>query len=98
MNVQNVFKNLVQRMRQRLARFLAADRIWMANVEWELDRDNTIATSWMRRLPRFPPSPTQARGYDHYRLLGHGVLDALIGQKTNPTNHLKQKLNAVVGR
>ena len=96
--VQNVLKNLVHRMRQRLTRFLATDRICMAYVEWESDRVSTVAPSWPRRLPRFPPSPTQPLGYDHYRLLGHSVLDALIDQKTNPTNQLKRKLDAVVGR
>ena len=96
--VQNVPKNLVHRMRQRLTRFLATDRICMAYVEWESDRVSTVAASWPRRLPRFPTSPTQPLGYDHYRLLGHSVLDALIDQRTNPTNQLKQKLDAVVGR
>ena len=96
--VQNVPKNLVHRMRQRLTRFFATDRICMAYVEWESDRVSTVATSWPRRLPRFPPSPTQPLGYDHYRLLGHSVLDALMDQKTNPTNQLKRKLDAVMGR
>ena len=96
--VQNVPQNLVHRMQQRLTRFLAADRICMAYVEWEPDRVSTVATSWLRRLPRFPPSPTQPLGYDHYRLLGHCVLDALIDQKTNPTNQLKRKPDAVVGQ
>ena len=31
-------------------------------------------------------------------VLGHCVLDALIDQKTNPTNQLKRKLDAAVGR
>ena len=93
--VQNVPQK-VSRMRQRLTRFLATDRICMAYVEWEFD--STVATSWPRRLPRFSPSPTQPLGYDHYQLLGHSVLDALIDQKTNPTNQLKRKLDAVVGR
>ena len=88
--VQNVPKNLVQRMRQRLTRFLAADCICMAYVEWEPDRVSTVATSWPRRLPRFPPSPTQPLGYNHYRLPGHSVLDALIDQKTDPTNQPKR--------
>ena len=70
----------------------------MAYVEWESNRVSTVATSWPRRLPRFPPSPTQLLGYDHYRLFGHSVLGALIDQKTSPTNQLKQKLDAVVGR
>ena len=96
--VQNVLKNLVHRMRQRLKRFLVTDRIGMAYVEWESDRVSTVATSRPRRLPRFPPSPTHPLGYDHYRLLGDSVLEAVIDQKTNPTNHLKQKLDAVVGR
>ena len=96
--VQNVPKSLVQRMRQRLTRFLAADRICMAYVEWEPERVSTLATSWRRRLPRFPPSPIQPLGHDHYRHLGHSGLDALIDQKTNPTNNLKRKLDAVVGR
>ena len=74
--VQNVPKNLVHRMRQRLTRFLATDQICMAYVEWESNRVSTVATSWPRRLPRFPPSPTQPLGYDHYRLLAHSVLDA----------------------
>ena len=96
--VQNFPQNLVHRMRQRLTRFLATDWIPMAYVEWESDRVSTVATSWTWRLPRFPPSPTQPLGYDHYRLLGHSVLDALVDQKTNPTNQLKGKLDAVVGR
>ena len=96
--VENVSKNLVHRMRQRLTRFLATDRICMAYAEWELNKVSTVATSWPRRLPRFPPSPTQPLGYDHYRLLGHSVLDALIDQKTSFTNQLKRKLDAVVGR
>ena len=49
--VQNVPQNLVHRMRQRLRRFLATDRICMAYVEWESDRVSTVATSWPRRLP-----------------------------------------------
>ena len=53
--VQNVPKNLVHRMRQRLTRFLAWDSICMAYVEWELDRVSTGSTSWPRRLPAFPP-------------------------------------------
>ena len=93
--VQNVPKNLVHSMRQRLTRPLATDRICMAYVEWESARVSTVATSWP---PRFPPSPTQPLGYDHYRLLGHSVLDALIDQKTSPTNQLKRKLDALVGR
>ena len=96
--LQNVPKNLVHSMRQRLTRFLATDRICMAYVEWESARVSTVATSWPRRLPRFPPSPTQPLGYDHYWLLGHSVLDALIDQKTNPTNQLKRKLDAVEGQ
>ena len=98
MGVENVPKNLVHKMRQGLTRLLAADRICMAYVEWEPDRVSTVAPSWLRRLPRFPPSPTQPHGYNHYRLLGHCVLDALIDQKTNPTNGLKQKLDAIVRR
>ena len=96
--VQNVLQNLVHRMRQQLTRYLATDRICMAYVEGESNRVSTVATSWPRRLPRFPPSPTHPLGYDHYRLLGHSVLDALIDQKTNPTNQLKRKLDAVVGQ
>ena len=96
--VQNIPKNLVHRMRQRLTRFWATDRICMAHVEWESDRVSIVATSWPRRLPRFPPSPTQPLGCDHYRLLGHSVLDALIDKKTNPTNQVKRKLDAVEGR
>ena len=96
--VQNVPKNLVHRMQQRLTRLLATERICMAYVEWEPNRVSTVATSWPRRLPRFLPSPTQLLGYDHYWLLGHCVLDALIDQKTNPTNQLKRKLDAVVRR
>ena len=95
--VQNVPQNLVQRMRQRRTRFLATDRICMAYVEWEPDRVSTVATLWPRRLPGVPPSPTQHLGYDHYRLLGHSVLDALIDGKTIPTNQLKRNLDAVVG-
>ena len=96
--VQNIPRNLVHRMRQRLTRFLATNPICMAYVECESDRVSTVATSWPRRLPRFPPSPTQPLGYDDYRPLDHSVLDALIDQKTNPTNQLKQKLDGVVGR
>ena len=96
--VQNVPKNLVHSMRQRLTRFLATDRICMAYVEWKSARVSTVATSWPRRLTRFPPSPTQTLGYDHYQPLGHSVLDALIDQKTNPTNQLKRKPDALVGR
>ena len=96
--VQNIPKNLVHRMRERLTRCLPTDRICMAYVEWESNRVSTVATSWPRRLPRFPRSPTQPLGYDHHPLLGHSVLDALIDQKTSPTNQLKRKLDAVVGR
>ena len=96
--VQNVPQNLVHRMQERLTRCFATDRICMAYVEWESDRVSTVATSWPRRLPRFPPSPKQPLGYDHYWLLGHSVLDALIDKKTNPTNQLKRKLDAVLGR
>ena len=96
--VQNVPKNLVHRMRQRLTRFLATDRIRMAYVESESDRVSNVGTSWPRRVPRFPPSSTQPPGYDHYGLLGHSVLDALIDQKANGTNQLKRKPDAVVGR
>ena len=96
--VQNVPKNLVHRMRQRLTRFLAMDQICMAYVEWESDRGSTLATSWPRRLPRFPPSPTPPLGYDHYWVLGHSVLDALIDQKTNPTNQLKRNWMLLWGR
>ena len=96
--VQNVPENLVHRMRQRLTTFFLTDRICMAYVEWESDRVSTVATSWPRRLPRFPPSPTRPLGYDHYQLLGHSVLDSLIDQKTNPNNKLRRKLDGVVGR
>ena len=96
--VQNVPQKLVHRMRQRMTRFLATDQICMAYVQWESDRVSTFANSWRQRLPRFPASPTPAFGYNNYRLLGHGVLDALIDQKTNPTNQMKLRLNAVVGR
>ena len=87
--VQNVPKNLES---------LATDRICMPYVEWESDRVSTVAISWPRRFLRFPPSPRQPLGYDHYRLLGHRVLDPLIAQKTNPNNQLKRKLDAVFGR
>ena len=70
----------------------------MAYVEWESNGVSTVATSWPRNLPRLPPSPTQPLGYNHYQLLGHSVLDALIDQKTNLTHQLKRKLDAVVGR
>ena len=96
--VQNVPQHLVHRMHQRLTRVLATDRICMAYVEWESDRVSTVATSGPWSLPRCLPSPTQPLGYDHYRLLGHSLLDALIDQKTNPTNQLKRKLDAIVGR
>ena len=95
--VPNVPQNLVHKMRQRPTRFSATDRICIAYVEWEPDRISTVATSWPRRLPRFPPSPTQPLGYDHYRPLGHSVLDALMDEKTNSTNQLERKLDAVVG-
>ena len=95
--VQNVPQSLVHRMRQRLTTFLVTDWTCMAYVEWEPDRVSTVATSWPRRLPRFPPSPTQPLGYNHYRLLGHSVLDALGDQKTNHTNQLKRKMDAVEG-
>ena len=96
--VQKVIKILVQRMRQRLTRYLAADRIYRAYVEWKPQGVSTLATSWPRGLRRLLPSPTQPLNYDHYWLLAHSVLDALIDQKTNPTNQLKRKLDAVVGR
>ena len=96
--VQTVCKNLVHKIRQRLTKCLATDWLRMAYLEWEPDRVSAVATSWPQRLPRFPPSPMQPLGYDHYRLLGHCVLDALSDQKTNPTNQLKRKLDAVVGR
>ena len=86
--VQSVPQNLVHRMRQRLTRFLATDRSRMAYVEWESDRVSTVATFWLRWIPRFAPSPAQPLGYDHYRLLGHSVSGALIDQKTNPPTQL----------
>ena len=95
--VQKVPQNLVHRMRQQMYRFLTTDRICMAYVEWGPDNVSTDATSWPQRLPRLPPSPTQPLGYDHYQLLGHCVLGALIDQKTSPTNQLKRTLDAVVG-
>ena len=49
MGVQNVPKNLVHTMRQRLTRCLEADPISMAYVEWELDRVSPVETSWPRR-------------------------------------------------
>ena len=70
----------------------------MAYVEWEPNRVSTVARSLPRRLPRFPPSAMQPPGYNHYRLLGHCVLEFLIDQNTYPTNKLKRKLDAVVGR
>ena len=78
----------------------------MAYVEWEPDRVGIIASPGGRgpgpgtepqRLPGFPPSLTKPLGYVHYRLLGHCVLDAVIDQKTNPTNQLKPKLDAALG-
>ena len=96
--VQNIPNNLVHRMRHRLTRLLATDQICMAYVKWEPDHVSTVATSWPRSLQRFPTSPTQPLGYNHYRLLGHCILDALIDQKANPTNELKRKVDAVVGR
>ena len=95
---QNLPKNLVHKMRQRLTRFLVADRICMPYMELEANRVSTVAASWPRRLRRFPPKPTQPLGYDRDWLLGHGVLDALIDQETNPTNQLRRKLDALVGR
>ena len=96
--VQNVPHNLVHRMRQQLTQCLATDRICMAYVEWEPDGVSRVATLWPRRLPTFPASPTQPLGYDHYRLLGRCVLDALIDEKTNTTNQLERKVDVVVGR
>ena len=61
LGVQNVPKNLVQRMRQPLARRLAAGRICMAYVEWETG--STVATAWPRRLLPVPPSPAQPFGH-----------------------------------
>ena len=98
LGVQNGPKNLVHRKRQRLTRLLATDQVCMAYVEWESNRVSTVATSWPRRLPRFSPSPTQPLGYDHYRLLGHSVLDALMDQKKSFNNQLERELDAVVGR
>ena len=98
MGVQKVPKNLVQRVGQRLARFWSADHICMAYVEWEPDRVSTVANSWLRRLPAVPRSPRQPLGYNQYCLLGRSVLDALIDHKTNPTDQLKRKVDAVVGR
>ena len=63
--VQNFSKNLVHRMRQQLTRFLLTDRSCMAYLEREPHRVGIVATSWPRRLPRFPPSPLQPPGYDH---------------------------------
>ena len=53
--VQNVPENPVHRMRQRLTRLLATDHISMAYGESASDRFTTVATSWPRRLPSFPP-------------------------------------------
>ena len=53
--VQHIPENLVHRMRQRLTRFWASDRICMAYWEWETDRVSTLATSWPGRLPRIYP-------------------------------------------
>ena len=91
---QNVPKNL----RQQRTRFSATDRFLIATVEWEFNRVSSVAPLWSRRISRIPPSPTQPLGRNHYRLLGHGILDAFIDQKTNFTNQLKQKLDAAVGR
>ena len=52
---QKVPKNLVHRMRQRLTRLLATDRICMAYVEWESDRVSTVATSWRGGYRDFQP-------------------------------------------
>ena len=68
----------------------------MAYEEWEPDCGITVVISWPRRLLRLPAAPTQPLNYNHYRLLGHCLLDALIDQTTNPTDHLKRKLDAVV--
>ena len=70
----------------------------MAYVEWQAGRVSAVAMTWPRRLLILPSSPAQPLGYDHYRQLGHTVLDALIDQKTNQTNQLRRKMDAVVGR
>ena len=95
---QNVPQKLVHRMQQRLTRCLATDRICMAYLEGDSECVTTVAISPPRRLPRFRPSPAKSLGYDHYRLLGHSVLDALIDEKTIPTNQPKLKMDAVVGQ
>ena len=83
---------------KKICRILSGcDRICMAYMEWELNRVSSVPILWARGLPRFPPSPTQPLRYDLYWLLGHSMLDALLDQNTNPTNQVKQKLNAVVG-
>ena len=95
--VQNVSNNLVHRMRQRRTRFLATDGMCMANLEWGSNRVSTVATLWPRRLPRFPCSPTQPLGYDHYRLLGHSVLDALIDKKNKCHQPTKKETECYCG-
>ena len=68
----------------------------MAYTEWGLDCVSIFTTSWLRSIPSFAPSPAQLLGYDHYWLLGHSVLHALIDQKTTLRKQLKRKLDAVV--
>ena len=51
--VQNVPETLVHRMRQRLTRFWATDRICIAYMEWEPNRVRTVATSWVGDYPDF---------------------------------------------
>ena len=67
--VQNVFIIVVHRMRQRLARFLPADRICMTHVEWEPGQ----------HCCNFPDE--EVTEIPTYSLLGHSVLNALIDQK-----------------
>ena len=94
LGVQNVHQNLVHRMQQRLTKF-SGDRPYLHGLSAMGVRPSQHRCNFA--AARFPPSPTKPLGYDNYRLLGHSVLDVLVDQKTNPTNQLKRKLDAVVG-
>ena len=87
----------LKKMRQRLTTYLTSDRICMFYVEFSTDRVSTVANICPQRLPPFPRSSTNPKGFHHYRDLGHTVLDTLIDHK-DPSNHLKRKLDSILGR